>query len=436
MKSKSTFTRREFLLASGLSTVAACLPNIAALATAAPTQANLAPGAQLDAAPVLVSQEIARALRDASVGVATNVPASFTSEIFEQFNALGNAANVYSFNEEAAYTVAHGASMVGKRATTIMKAHGLAKAANSIIDSLSAGVTAGLVAIVTDDRYGRHSDSIFDLQDLLKGMNIPYRVPSPETMYVDILASFAQSETLQLPVVVYVQSDLLATKVLPLPQAKLPAPPEYHRDPLQRVLCLLLTGYQREILELKLAGLDWRSVPRPNMPVLPDSLPPKWRPTVERYGPLFEAFKALRQEHDFVSGDTGISSLFAFDPFQCIDACTFYGGSTSLAVGAALAGRNHVWAVTGDYAFIAAGQLGLLEAVARNVPLKVLVIHNGMAQTTGGQAIPPAVYEQAMAGYAPAITHIANPLDRSEAQAVLSAARSADGLRIVVAEYV
>ena len=43
--------------------------------------------------------------------------------------------------------------------------------------------------------------------------------------------------------------------------------------------------------------------------------------------------------------------------------------------------------------------------------------------------------DQTMAGYAPFLSRIANPTDRSEAQAVLSAAKAADGLRIVVAEY-
>jgi TPP-dependent indolepyruvate ferredoxin oxidoreductase alpha subunit len=439
-------TRREFLLNSGVAAVSACLPGIAAAATAAPANqaaAAQAAGAPVEIEPVTVAQEIARALREVGVGVAVNVPATGASEIFDLFSALNAspsaAANgpsgVYSFHEEAAYTVAHGASLVGRRAVAIFKAQGLAKAANSVIASLSAGVTAGLVLLVVDDWRGRHSESIIDLQDLLKGMNIPFRAPSQDALYSEIFASYAQSEALQLPVAVCVQSDMLSTTISPAAALRLPPPPEYHRDALQRVLCPLLAPFQREVLQQKLAGLDWRSIERPFPPVVPDSLPAKWRPAAEEYAPLFEAFKSLRQEHDFVSGDVGVSTYFAFEPYQCVDASTCYGGAPALAVGAALAGRNHVWAVCGDYAFIGAGQLGLIEAVARKTPLKVLLIHNGMALTSGGQVIPPAVYEQVMSAYAPQITRIANPKDRTEAQAVLSAAKAAEGLRIVVAEY-
>lgn len=445
MKHPTHMTRREFLLSSSVAAVSACLPGIAMAAQAAPAPAGSpqAGGAPVEVEPVTLAQEIARALREIGVSVAVSVPATGAAEIFDRFSALvaspGAPANgpsgVYSFNEEAAYTVAHGASIVGRRAVAIFKAQGLAKAANSVIASLSAGVTAGLVLLIVDDWRGRHSESILDLQDLLKGMNVPFRAPSQETFYAELFASYAQSEALQLPVAVCVQSDMLAAKFAPAPALRLPVPPEYHRDALQRVLCPLLAPFQREVLEQKLAGLDWRSMERPLPPTVPDALPAKQRPAAEEYAPLFEAFKALRQEHDFVSGDVGLSTYFAFDPYQCVDASTCYGGAPALAVGAALAGRNHVWAVSGDYAFIGAGQLGLLEAIARKIPLKVLLIHNGVALTSGGQAIPPAVYEQVMGAYSSQITRIANPKDRSEAQAVLSAAKAAEGLRIVVAEY-
>jgi indolepyruvate ferredoxin oxidoreductase alpha subunit len=69
---------------------------------------------------------------------------------------------VFSFHEEVAYTIAHGAALAGKRAFTSMKAHGFFKAANSVSDSLYSGTLAGFVSLVVDDRNGIQSDSIAD----------------------------------------------------------------------------------------------------------------------------------------------------------------------------------------------------------------------------------------------------------------------------------
>jgi len=100
------------------------------------------------------------------------------------------------------------------------------------------------------------------------------------------------------------------------------------------------------------------------------------------YTPFFAAFRKLRGE--VVVGDTGISTLFSFPPYDCIDICSYMGGSIPLAVGVYLAGYRDVWAVTGDFSFIAAGHLGLLEACQRKIPLKVIILNNHRSQTTGG----------------------------------------------------
>lgn len=63
------------------------------------------------------------------------------------------------------------------------------------------------------------------------------------------------------------------------------------------------------------------------------------------------------------------------------------GGSIPLAIGAMLAGKEQVWAVSGDFSFIAAGHLGLIEAINRELAIKVVIFNNRKAETTGGQSI-------------------------------------------------
>jgi TPP-dependent indolepyruvate ferredoxin oxidoreductase alpha subunit len=136
-----------------------------------------------------------------------------------------------------------------------------------------------------------------------------------------------------------------------------------------------------------------------------------------------------------VTGDTGVSSLFAFEPYNCIDITTYMGGSVPLAIGAYMGGHSDVWAVTGDFSFIAAGHLGLLEARQRGIPLKVLILSNGQAASTGGQPVPENALETVLAGYNKHLLFIKNPHDGSEIRSVLQAANNSAEMRIVIADF-
>ncbi len=173
------------------------------------------------------------------------------------------------------------------------------------------------------------------------------------------------------------------------------------------------------------------------MPHVPESLPAQWQSVARRYVTLYEAFKQLRDEGQIgmVAGDTGASALFGLPPFDCVDIGTYMGGSLPLAIGAWLAGHRNTWAVTGDFAFIAAGHLALLEALQRGVPLKVLVFYNARSQSTGGQPIPEGTLERLLAGYMAHVQHIHDPQRPEEVKSALADACRASEMRIVVADY-
>ncbi|OGV78651.1 MAG: hypothetical protein A3K19_31630 [Lentisphaerae bacterium RIFOXYB12_FULL_65_16] len=378
---------------------------------------------------------IARALCDAGVQLLLTVPATGASEIHDRYHELpGRPAKVYSFHEEVAYTVAHGAALNGCRSAVAFKPHGAAKAANSIIDSLSCGTNAALVLIVVDDPTGRHSDNIMDVPALLKGLRLPVVVMKPDAPALAIADAVRQSEALRLPVAVLVNDEDFARTVptaAPLPPPA--APPPYTRDICQHLLCPVLTGYQEDVLRRKLAGADFSAVPRPSLPIVPDQLPPRYRDKARTYVPLFQTFReVVRPKAVFVAGDTGTSTLFAFPPFDCVDACTYYGGSLPLAIGALLAGKSGVWAVTGDFAFIAAGHLGLIEARSRGLPLKVLIVRNDVAGATGGQSIAPGLLDTILAGYSDAMVAV-DGTDPAAVRKALETAQASDRLAIVVA---
>jgi len=379
-----------------------------------------------------VSQIISQALFDADA-LLTYVPATGGQDIYNHFCSLSPLRHPFSFHEEVAFTLAHGAALTGKRVCAMMKGHGLAKAANSVVDALFAGTTAGLVILILEDPLGKHSDSILNTAPLLTGMGIPFRHTRKDSMREVIFFAFAESERLGLPVAVIVDSDEMDLEV-PISEAT-PAPLEktYIRDITRHILCPSFGAYQYEILRAKRTGQSIDALLKPPVPAIPDDLPDKWKPAMSRYVPLFSVFRDFRG--DVVAADTGITCLFGCPPFDCVDLTTYMGGSVSLAIGAYMAGHKTVWAVTGDFSFIAAGHLGLNEAIRRNIPLKVLLFDNGKAETTGGQIIPEGTLERTLAPYGKHIIRINNPGDPEAVRAALQTAAASKTLAIVVADY-
>ncbi|MBN1190296.1 MAG: hypothetical protein JXA46_11130 [Dehalococcoidales bacterium] len=381
-----------------------------------------------------VAETIARAIESAGVKVVTYVPGTGGNEVFDCFNSLGLQPFPVSLHEEAAYTLAHGAALTGTRSACLFKSHGLVKAGNSVSDSLYCGTTAGLVVLIFEDSTGNHSDSILDIRSFLEGIGLPYQVARADRLSGQLLRAFEQSERDSLPQALVVESGDISNLVpaidQPVPAAALP---QYQRDITLHVLCPFFAGYQHQVLQSKKAGTDWRQIPRPVLPSLPGSVPVKWRMLVDCYTGLFRVFQSIRGS--VVTGDTGVSTLFACEPFNCVDISTYYGGSIPLAAGAFLGGCRDAWAVTGDFAFIAAGHLGLLEARQRGIPLKVLILNNGKAETTGGQPLPAGTLETVLSGYNRYVKYIHNPDNGTETEQVLRLARESSELCIVVADY-
>jgi TPP-dependent indolepyruvate ferredoxin oxidoreductase alpha subunit len=380
-----------------------------------------------------VARILAKAICDAKASIVTNVPGYGGTQVFDALAEISRESLPFSFHEEVAYSVAHGASLVGKRSATLVKAHGLAKAANSVIDSLFVGTAAGFVTLVFDDKFGRHSDSIFDIAGFLRGLQVPYRVANASDAYDEILNAFARSEEVELPIVVVVDSDDLTHTASYAPTQSVSPARNFRRDVAQRLVCPLLAEHQRRILDAKLSRQDWRAIKKSVLPRVPEDLPEAWQETARSYVQVFKVFQKLRGK--IVVGDTSISSLFAFQTHDCVDIQSYLGGSVPLALGSYLAGYHDTWAVTGDFSFIAAGHLGVLEAMQRGIPLKVLIFHNGAAQATGGQVIPAQIFEQTLRQYEPWVRRIGNPQDAGEIEAVLAEAKRAQEMRIVLADY-
>jgi len=86
-----------------------------------------------------------------------------------------------------------------------------------------------------------------------------------------------------------------------------------------------------------------------------------------------------------VFSDIGCYTLGALPPYNAINSCVDMGASVTMAVGAADAGLFPSVAVIGDSTFTHSGMTGLLDAVAKNSPVTIIISDNSTTGMTGGQ---------------------------------------------------
>ncbi|PKL82768.1 MAG: hypothetical protein CVV24_08405 [Ignavibacteriae bacterium HGW-Ignavibacteriae-3] len=379
------------------------------------------------------AKALAQALADLGVQVVTHVPGYGGTEVFQEFNEINRTRYQYSFHEEPAYTISHSASILGKRSASLMKVHGITKAANSVMDSLYTETTAGFVTFLFEDRSGKHSDSILEAAPILNGFSMPFNTAKTENIYNDVIDAYEESEKRKLPFALIVDSLEIGREINFLQKENLKKTFHYSRNVYHHVVHPMLAEYQYKVFMAKKLGGDPSIIQKPDLPIVPNQLPERAKNAASKYQSLATVYKNFRG--DLVTGDTTASSNFAFPPFDCVDIVTYMGGSIPLAIGAVLSGYRNVWAFTGDFGFISAGELGLVELIQREIPIKILLFYNKQAASTGGQPINKKILRHMLGGYEKYILHITNPDDPFEAASVLKEATDAGEFRIIIADY-
>ncbi len=376
---------------------------------------------------------IAFALVDLGIKVVTYVPGYGASETFDSYNLAAMRTPILSFHEETAFSIAHGASIVGVRSAVLIKAQGFMKAGNAVTDSLYVQNGAGFVTFIFDDQEGSNSDNILEIEPILKGMSFPFKITSGNSVYDDIIKAYLYSEQKKQPLAIIIKCSEIGKSFSAERRQNLKKTFNYTRDILSHVLSPIFAEFQYKLFTAKKLGIDTSTVTRIELPTIPEKVPPKYKTAVEKYIPFFNIFKQLRG--NIVTGDTSTSSMFILPPFNCIDIVTHLGGSIPLATGAYLAGNKNVWALTGDFGFISAGHIGLLEAFNRQIPLKIVIFYNKEASATGGQKIPKNILKHILAGYSNSIIHISDPNDLIELNTKLTETAESEEMKILIAEF-
>ncbi|MDR1955457.1 MAG: indolepyruvate ferredoxin oxidoreductase [Treponema sp.] len=106
-------------------------------------------------------------------------------------------------------------------------------------------------------------------------------------------------------------------------------------------------------------------------------------PHGDSYETIKQALKGL--ENTAVTADIGCYSLGAMPPYGVPESIVCMGASVGMAKGAADAGIPHVVGVIGDSTFLHSGITGLIDAVAANTPITVVILDNAIVAMTGCQ---------------------------------------------------
>lgn len=376
---------------------------------------------------------IASTLKNIGVSVVTHVPGYGGSEVFTSVKEVYMKNFFTSFNEETAYTVCHGASIAGKRSACLIKTHGMLKAANSVSDSLYTDINAGFITFLFDDRTGKHSDTILEIRPFLEGLSIPYVICDLKNIYRQIVDTYNESERRKLPYVILIDTADISKECEYEETVYQPRPFQYQKNINRQIVSPLLAEFQYKLFTVKKFAGDYSSIVSQPLPMVPESVSSRQKEETIRYKDFFDVFKEYR--NDFICGDTSLSSNYAFPPYNCIDIVTFMGGSVPLAVGAWLAGMKRVWALSGDFGFIAAGHLGLFEVIHREIPLKLVIFNNKKAAATGNQPIDKKIITRILCSQEKNILHITDPHNPFEISRILQEASSLNEFTIILVDY-
>lgn len=106
--------------------------------------------------------------------------------------------------------------------------------------------------------------------------------------------------------------------------------------------------------------------------------------------PHIDAYAALKKaldpfEHSLVTSDIGCYTLGALPPYEMGESCVCMGASVGMAKGAAEAGMYPVVGVIGDSTFLHSGITPLMDAVASNANMTLLILDNDVVAMTGSQ---------------------------------------------------
>ena len=184
------------------------------------------------------NEAVALAAHHAGVAFGAGYPGTPSTEILEEFAALGGHAQ-WSPNEKVAMEVAIGAAYGGARSITTMKHVGLNVAADPLFTVAYTGVSAALIVISADDPGLASSQNEQDNRNYAVAAAVPMLEPSDSQEAYDFFFSAIElSERWRIPVLFRMTTRVCHSKTVVVPRPALASPPapSFIRDVRGRVM--------------------------------------------------------------------------------------------------------------------------------------------------------------------------------------------------------
>ena len=203
------------------------------------------------------NEAVAQAALDMGVALGAGYPGTPSTEILENFSALGGVAQ-WSPNEKVALEVALGAAFAGARAIATMKHVGLNVAADPLFTAAYTGVSGALVVISADDPGMASSQNEQDNRRYAVAAGVPMLEPADSQEAYDMMvAGLEMSARWKIPVLLRMTTRVSHSKTRVArhpPKEKAPAP-TFVRDIKGRVMIPAYARPAHVRLRAKLAEL-------------------------------------------------------------------------------------------------------------------------------------------------------------------------------------
>lgn len=140
-----------------------------------------------------------------------------------------------------------------------------------------------------------------------------------------------------------------------------------------------------------------------------------------------------------VTSDIGCYTLAALPPLEAVESCVCMGASIGMARGASEAGLRPAVAVIGDSTFLHSGVTPLIDAVASNTDMTLIIADNEVVAMTGAQPtlLPSSRLHPLVLGLGvdPAHCHVidAHPRRKVENAAIIRGELEHRGLSVIIA---
>ena len=170
---------------------------------------------------------------------------------------------------------------------------------------------------------------------------------------------------------------------------------------------------------------------------------PRRPPQLCKGCPHRDAYSAMKKaiegyEDPMVTSDIGCYTLGALPPYSAVETCVCMGASIGIAKGAVDSGFHPVLAVIGDSTFLHSGLPALMDCVACDTNMTLLILDNEVVAMTGAQrtVIPSSRLKRVVQGIGVDPDHIqvieAHPRREDEIAAAIRKEIEHEGISVVI----